>query len=42
MEPKIYYNCVFINYLGEKLVLSIDSESTIEELIHTYFKRKEK
>ena len=42
MEPKLYYNCIFINYLGEKLVITIDSERTIEELIHTYYKRKEK
>jgi len=42
MEPKLYYNCIFINYLGEKLVVTVDCEMTIEELIHTYYKRKEK
>ena len=42
MEPKLYYNCIFINYVGEKLVITVDSEMTIEDLIRAYYIKKEK
>ena len=42
MEHKLYYNCIFINYVGEKLVITVDSEMTIEDLIRAYYIKKEK
>ena len=41
MEQKIVYNCIFKN-LGETTVICAEGTTTIEELIHLYFKKKEK
>ena len=42
MEQKIVYNCIFKNYIGETTVICAEGTTTIEELIHLYFKKKEK
>ena len=42
MEQKIVYNCIFKNYIGESSVICAEGTTTIEELIHLYFKKKEK
>ena len=42
MEQKIVYNCIFKNYLGESTVICAEGATTIEELIHLFFKKKEK
>ena len=39
---EIIYNCIFKNYLGEKLVIPINGNCSIKELIQLYFKKKEK
>ena len=42
MEKKIIYNCVFVNHLGERLLILVESNLSIKELIHLYFKKKGK
>ena len=42
MASNFKYNCLFKNYLGEFLTISIDRNDTIEDLIHSYFKRNKK
>ena len=42
MASNFKYNCLLKNYLGEFLIISIDGNDTIEDLIHSYFKRKKK
>ena len=42
MEENIVYNCIFKNFLGEMICIYMDGNNTIEELIHSYFKKKEK
>ena len=39
---EIIYNCIFKNYLLEKLVIPINGNCSIKELIQLYFKKKEK
>ena len=39
---EIIYNCIFKNYLGEKLVIPINGNCSIKELIQLYFMKKEK
>ena len=42
MESNIKYGCIFKNIIGELLLICLDGNNTIEDLIHEYFKRKEK
>ena len=42
MESNIKYNCIFKNAIGECLIICLDGNKTIEDLIHSYFKRKGK
>ena len=42
MEKQIHYNCIFKNTFGEIVNISVNENYTIEELIHLYFKKKEK
>ena len=42
MESNTKYNCIFKNETGEHLAICLDGNKTIEDLIHSYFKRKGK
>jgi len=42
MENIKYYNCFFQNQLGENLLIIVDWDCSIKELIHLYYKKKEK
>ena len=42
METNIFYNCVFLNQLGEKLLITVKWNCSFKELIHLYFKKKGK
>jgi len=42
MENIKYYNCIFQNHLGENLLILANRDCTIKELIHLYYKKKEK
>ena len=43
MESNTKYNCIFKNDIGELLTICLDGNNrTIQDLIHSYFKRKEK
>ena len=42
MKAQRIFNCIFKNMLGETLVVKMDADNTIEELINSYFKKKEK
>ena len=37
-----FYNCIFLNHLGERLLITVNWNCSIKELIHLYFKRKGK
>ncbi len=42
MERNFIYNVVFENYLGEKLLIKVEENETIENLIHLYLYEKRK
>ena len=38
----IFYNCIFCNSLGERLLITVEENCTIRDLIHLYFTKKGK
>ena len=42
MESKLFYNCLFYNSLGERILIIVEEDCSIKELIHLYFQRKGK
>ena len=38
----MFYNCLFQNYSGDTVPVKVDVNCTIEELIHSFFKKKSK
>ena len=42
MEDEKFYNFVFENFSGENIVIPVEGKTTVQELIHLYFKRKGK
>ena len=42
MEDGKYFNIIFENFAGESIAISVEGKTTVQELIHLYFKRKGK
>ena len=41
-DNKKFYNIIFENFVGENIAISVEGKTTVQELIHLYFKRKGK
>ena len=39
---QLFFNIIFENFAGENLAISVEGKTTVQDLIHSYFKRKGK